>query len=116
MRSYIPLRTARLLLFGMLLLTACQPFDLDRKVFPTCTKPTATIGVTINGLDVLFYLDNPQGDIGAAGWDPGDGSGSNRVGTRVAYSYARAGTYTVRLTVVNTCDDTFTTTRQITVR
>ncbi|QJD80619.1 PKD domain-containing protein [Spirosoma rhododendri] len=116
MRQHRLLHPARLLIFGLLLLTACQPFDLDRKVFPTCTKPTATIGVTTDGLDVLFYLESPQGDIGAAGWDPGDGSGSNRVGTRVAYSYARAGTYTVRLTIVNTCDDTFTSTRQITVR
>jgi hypothetical protein len=116
MRRYSLFHPAQLLFFGLLLLTGCQPFDLDRKTFPTCTKPSASIGVTNAGLDVLFYLDNPQGDIGAAGWDPGDGSGSNRVGTRVAYSYAKAGTYTVRLTIVNTCDDTFTITRQITVR
>lgn len=94
---------------------ACEPFDLTKKTFPACAKPTAGIGYTVGHLDATFYLENPQGDIGAVGWDPGDGSGKSRVGTRVTYNYAKAGTYTVTLTLANACDDNFSTTKQITV-
>jgi len=99
----------------LLALTACEPFDLTKKDFPACAKPSAAIGYTIGLLDVTFFLDNPQGDIGSAGWDPGDGKGKNRVGTRVTYTYDKAGTYTITLNIANSCDDKFTTTRQITV-
>lgn len=102
------------LLFA-LVFTGCESYDLTQKNFPVCTKPSANIGVTIGQLDVTFYLDSPLGDIGAVGWDPGDGKGVGRVGTRVTYTYDKAGTYTVKLTLGNKCDDTFTTTRQITV-
>ena len=106
------------LLFGLLLLafSGCEPLDLERKNFPVCAAPSADIGVTSDLLDVTFFLDNPKGDIGAIGWDPGDGKGKNRVGNRVTYNYEKAGTYTVSLVIVNQCDDKFTTTRQITVR
>ncbi|AQG82276.1 PKD domain-containing protein [Spirosoma montaniterrae] len=97
-------------------LTACEPFDLTRKNFPVCAKPSADIGITIDRLDVTFFVENPQGDIGAIGWDPGDGRGINRVGSRVTYNYAQPGTYTVTLTLVNSCDDKFTLSRIITVR
>ena len=104
-----------LFLLGLLTLMACEPFDLTKKNFPTCAKPYATVGYTAGQLDVTFFLDNVQGDIGAVGWDPGDGKGRSRVGTRVTYTYDKAGTYTVTLTLANSCDDKFTTTRQITV-
>ncbi|UFH53620.1 PKD domain-containing protein [Spirosoma sp. KNUC1025] len=94
---------------------ACEPFDLEKKTFPTCAKPSAGIGYTAGTLDVTFFLDNPQGDIGAIGWDPGDGKGNGRVGNRVTYSYEKPGTYTVSLVLGNKCDDKFTATRQITV-
>ena len=101
--------------FLLLGLLGCEPFSLERKTFPVCTSPTAAIGVTSDRLDVTFFLDKPQGDITVAGWDPGDGRGVNRVGPRVTYNYAQAGTYTVTLVLVNGCDDKFTTTRQITL-
>ncbi|GAB4034688.1 hypothetical protein GCM10028774_21910 [Spirosoma jeollabukense] len=101
-----------LILFVMM---ACEPFDLTRKNFPVCAKPAANIGYTAGLLDVTFFLDGPQGDIGAVGWDPGDGKGIGRVGTRVTYTYDKAGTYTVTLTIANSCDDKFTITKQITV-
>lgn len=101
---------------GMLLvILACEPFDLPKKNFPVCTKPNAGIGYTTGQLGVTFFLDNPQGDIGAVGWDPGDGKGVRRVGMRVTYTYDKAGTYTVTLIIANSCDDTFTTTLPITV-
>ncbi|GAB4023793.1 PKD domain-containing protein [Spirosoma koreense] len=95
---------------------ACEPFDLTKKTFPVCAKPSASIGYSAGTLDVTFFLDNPQGDIGAVGWDPGDGKGVGRTGTRVTYTYDKAGTYTITLVIANSCDDKFTTTRQITVR
>ncbi|MBC3783979.1 PKD domain-containing protein [Spirosoma utsteinense] len=99
----------------LLALTACEPFDLTQKNFPACIEPRADIGVVVDRLDVTLFLDNPQGDIGSVGWDPGDGKGKNRVGARVTYNYDRPGTYTVSMILVNSCDDTFTKTAQITV-
>lgn len=110
------MRTCYLVFLAVLLLSGCEPYNLERKTFPTCVSPKATIGVSGTGLDLAFFVDNPQGDIGLAGWDFGDGANVNRVGLRVIYNYEKAGTYTVRLNLVNTCDDTFTVTRQITVR
>lgn len=104
-----------LYLFILLVAVACEPFELTRKNFPVCAKPSAKIGYTVGTLDVTFFLDNPQGDIGAAGWDPGDGKGITRVGSRVAYVYDKAGRYTVTLTMANSCDDKVTVTQQITV-
>jgi PKD repeat protein len=95
---------------------ACEPFDLTRKNFPVCATPSADIGIVADQLDVTFYLDNPQGDIGVVGWDPGDGKGVTRVGTRVTYNYEKAGTYTVSFVIVNACDDRITRTKQLTVR
>ncbi|GAB3996209.1 hypothetical protein GCM10028807_38430 [Spirosoma daeguense] len=100
----------------LLAMTACEPFDLAKKNFPACAPPRAAIGYTVGRLDVTFFLENEQGDIGAAGWDPGDGKGKGRVGTRVTYTYEKAGTYTITLVLANQCDDKFTTTREITVR
>jgi PKD repeat protein len=100
----------------LLAMMACEPFDLTKKNFPVCARPSAGIGYTAGFLDVTFFLDNPQGDIGVIGWDPGDGKGINRVGSRVTYIYDKAGTYTITLILANACDDKFTTTRQITVK
>lgn len=94
---------------------ACEPYDLTKKTFPVCVKPMASIGYTFDNLDVTFFLENPQGDIGVVGWDPGDNKGKNRVGTRVTYNYEKAGTYTVTLLIANSCDDKFSTIRSITV-
>lgn len=109
------MRTRLLYLLGFLTLMACEPYDLTKKNFPTCAKPYARVGYTAGKLDVTFFLENAQGDIGAVGWDPGDGKGRSRVGTRVTYTYDSPGTYTVTLTLANSCDDKFTTTGKITV-
>lgn len=104
-------------LLGLLLgVTACEPFNLDRKEFPVCAKPRADIGLTSDQLDVTFFLENSQGNITVIGWDPGDGKGRTRTGERVIYNYEQPGTYTVTLVLVNTCNDSFTTSRQITLR
>lgn len=99
----------------LMALTGCEPFDLERKAFPICAKPSADIGYSADRLDVTLFLENTVGDIGVVGWDPGDGSGRNRVGPRVTYNYQQAGTYTVTVVIVNSCDDTYKTLRRITV-
>ena len=99
----------------LLALLACEPLDLTKKNFPACVKPTADIGLTIDRLDITLFLDNPRGDIGAVGWDPGDGKDKNRVGARVTYNYEKAGKYTITMVLVNSCDDKFTRTKEITV-
>lgn len=93
---------------------ACEPFTLERREFPVCAKPSAGIGYSAFGLQVEFFLDNPQGDLGVVGWSMGDGR--NRTGTRFTYIYDRPGTYTVTILARNACDDTFTVSRTLTVQ
>jgi hypothetical protein len=101
--------------FLVVLLASCESFDLDRKSFPVCGKPRAAIGVTKDRLDVTFFLREPEGTIDIATWDPGDGKNVIRTGSRVTYNYEEAGTYTVKLVLVNTCDDTYTISQEVTV-
>lgn len=101
--------------FLLLILASCEPFDLTKKNFPACIPPTAEIGFTADRLDVTLFLKDPQGDIGTVGWDPGDGAGKSRSGARVTYNYAKAGSYTVTMVLVNSCDDKVTRTQRITV-
>lgn len=110
------MRRRFLYLLILLFTVACEPFDLAKKNFPVCVKPSAGIGYTAGQLDVTFFLQNPQGDIGVAGWDPGDGKGVTRVGTRVTYTYDKAGMYTITLVLANSCDDKVTISKQITVQ
>jgi PKD repeat protein len=114
--SFMTMRLSIVYSLFLVGLTACEPFDLSKKNFPACTKPTADIGVTIDRLDVTLFLKDQQGDIGAVGWDPGDGKGKSRLGARVTYNYEKAGTYTITMVLVNSCDDKFTKTAQITVQ
>jgi PKD repeat protein len=102
-------------IFSIFLLTctSCEPFNLEEKKFATCTKPTAKIGATTYRLQVEFFVDDPQGDIGAVGWDLGDGQ--HKIGNRFTYMYTKPGTYTVNLTLANQCNDSFSVTRTITV-
>lgn len=112
---YLTMHKYILLFLFLMALTACEPFDLTRRQFPICATPQADIGVTIGQLDVTFFLIDAQGDIGAVAWEPGDGKGRNRVGTRVTYVYDQPGTYIVTLTLLNQCDDRTTMTKTITV-
>ncbi|MFD1144433.1 PKD domain-containing protein [Larkinella insperata] len=91
----------------------CEPFDLDQKNFPICEKPEGGIGYTVSNLEVTFYLENPKGDIGAVGWDLGDGR--NRSGNQFTVIYQKAGTYKVSMILANQCDDRYTATQLVTV-
>ena len=92
---------------------ACEPFDLDQKNFPICEKPEGTIGFTVAKLEVTFFLENKKGDVGAVGWDLGDGR--NRSGNQFTVFYDKPGTYTVTMVLANQCDDKVTVSRQVTV-
>lgn len=96
-----------------LLVSACEPFNLEKKKFTECGKPLATIGASVFGLQVDFSLENVKGDIGAVGWTMGDGR--SRSGQRFSYIYERPGTYTVTVVIANECDDSFTATKTVTV-
>ncbi|RAK03018.1 PKD domain-containing protein [Larkinella arboricola] len=92
---------------------SCEPFDLDQKSFPVCEKPEGIIGFTVSKLEVTFYLENPKGDIGAVGWDLGDGR--NRSGNQFTVIYQKPGTYNVSMVLANQCDDRYTATQLVTV-
>lgn len=94
-------------------LQACEPFNLERKDFQVCVKPSASIAYETDLLTVEFFLNDEKGEIGSVGWDLGNGQ--NRVGKRFVYGYAKPGTYTVSIVIVNSCNDIFRTSRQIKV-
>lgn len=93
--------------------SACEPFDLDQKTFPICEKPEGSIGLSVAKLEVTFFLENQKGDIGAVGWDLGDGR--SRSGTQFTVFYDKPGTYNVNMVLANQCDDKFTASRLVTV-
>lgn len=96
-------------------LVGCEPFNLDRIDFSDCTKPAATLGVTITKLQAELFVDASTGDTATATWSFGDGRGLPQSGNRVTYLYDRPGTYTVTMTLTNRCNQTFTASRTITV-
>jgi PKD repeat protein len=106
-------KTGILMVGIWLVCVACEPFNLAKQDFPVCVKPSAEIGTIVTKLEVEFYLNNPQGEIGATGWDLGDRT--NRTSNRFTYRYAAPGTYTVTLVLGNKCSDSFTTSRTVTV-
>lgn len=108
------MKTAYLLLFSVLLLS-CEPFNLERVDFSNCVKPSATVGATLTKLQADLFVDKLTGDINAVNWTFGDGRGLPQSGTRVTYLYDRPGNYTVTMSLINRCNQTFTTTRTITV-
>ncbi|GAB3315790.1 hypothetical protein GCM10027299_05220 [Larkinella ripae] len=107
MKVFIALILISLCCFG------CEPFDLDQKSFPVCEKPEGSIGFSVAKLEVTFFLENQRGDIGAVGWDLGDGR--NRSGTQFTVVYDKPGTYNVSMVLANQCDDKFTISRLVTV-
>lgn len=107
MKVFIALILTGLCCFG------CEPFDLDQKNFPICEKPEGAIGYTVSQMEVTFYLENQKGDIGAIGWDLGDGR--NRSGSQFTVVYQKPGTYTVSMVLANQCDDRYTATQLVTV-
>ncbi len=76
------------------------------------SRPTANFSTQINGLTVIF-TDSSSGDPTAWSWDFGDGGTSAE--ENPVHTYARADTYTVRLTATNAVGSD-TTTQFVTVQ
>ncbi|WP_244524546.1 PKD domain-containing protein [Trujillonella endophytica] len=78
--------------------------------------PQASFTSSADGLTAAFdgrASTDPDGTIGSHGWDFGDGT--TGTGATVTHAYARAGTFTVRLTVTDAAGATAGTERQVTV-
>lgn len=97
------------------LLTSCEPFNLDRINFATCTRPSARVGATVTRLQATLFVDQLTGDVGTVNWTFGDGRGLPQTGDQVYYTYDRPGTYTVTMALTNRCNQTYTTSRTISV-
>ncbi|WP_372770853.1 trypsin-like serine protease [Pseudoalteromonas sp.] len=76
--------------------------------------PTANFSFTINGLTTQFS-DSSSDDngINSYQWDFGDGSSSQQ--QNPSHQYQQAGTYTVKLTVVDTANQSNSLTKSVTV-
>lgn len=84
-------------------LVACEPWNLEPRVFPKCDAPSARISTTANLLTVQFSLANLTGTTDAILWDFGDGSTSTVF--TINHTYARPGTYAVTARITNICGD-----------
>lgn len=102
-----------LILMLVWLTAGCEPYNLDRAAFQTCARPSAAISFTSNKLETFLFLTDKEGDIGVIGWDLGDGR--SKTGDPIKVAYTKPGTYTVTVVMANPCDDSFTTSRSITV-
>jgi PKD repeat protein len=79
-------------------------------------SPTAAFVSSSQGLKASFDAagsTDPDGTIASYAWDLGDGAVSSAA--KVDHTYARAGTYTVRLTVTDNRGGTDTVTREVAV-
>ncbi|MFX5530500.1 PKD domain-containing protein, partial [Acinetobacter baumannii] len=77
------------LFFLLLSLSACDPWNLEPRSFPTCDAPAATIATTVDRLNVQFSLANQTGTADAIAWNFGDGT-SSTVFT-INHGYAQRG-------------------------
>ena len=105
------------LLFALLtpLLSGCEPVNLARIDFKNCVVPSAAVGATLTRLEAELFIDQPTGDVGTISWNFGDGRGLPQTGERVLYTFDRAGTYTITMTLTNRCNQTLTVKRTITL-
>ncbi len=97
----------------LLLLCGCEPVNLVRIDFTNCVPPSAAVGATLTQLQAELFIDKPTGDVGTISWAFGDGRGLPQTGERVLYTFDRAGTYTVTMTLVNRCNQTLTVKRTL---
>jgi large repetitive protein len=83
---------------------------------PVNTPPTATFTATATGLAIALDgtgSTDPDGTIASHTWDFGDGSSG--AGVTASHTYAAAGNYTVKLTVVDDDGALGESTKQVTI-
>lgn len=93
-----------ILSFLCVFLISCEPWNLERKTFPICNQPNAKITLSITNLTVNFALSNLEGPITKILWNFGDGNSSDQI-SNFSYTYKNTGTYTIKVSVFNACDD-----------
>lgn len=117
-RLYSSLYTTLSLLLLGALLWACNPWDLPgKKSRRECVKPSGTIEANIQQRQVNFSIGNSSGTIDQVAWDFGNGSSTATTGLTTTYTYPASGTYTVQVTLTNSCGPSTETTiiRSLTV-
>lgn len=79
---------------------ACGFDSTCQFVTVTCASPTSNFGFTVSGFSANF-TDNSTGGATSWAWDFGDGNSSTV--QNPSHTYGAAGSYTVCLTVTNSC-------------
>lgn len=94
-----------ILFFFCILFISCEPWNLEKKTFPTCDAPSAKITTNISKLTVNINLVPLTGPITKIIWNFGDGNSSDKIES-FAYTYKNPGRYTIRVSIFNACNDT----------
>lgn len=97
-------------------LWACDPWELpNKKTKRECITPSGNLAVQIQQQKVDFSITNSTGTIDQISWDFGNGSSTTTTGMTVSYTYPVPGTYTVKVTLTNTCNQPITLIREVNV-
>ncbi|MGV3556520.1 LamG-like jellyroll fold domain-containing protein [Larkinella arboricola] len=68
-------------------------------------KPAGSLNAQIQQKKVDFSISNSAGTIDKVTWDFGNGSTTVTTGLTVSYTYPEAGSFSVKATLSNTCDN-----------
>lgn len=85
--------------------SSCSKWDFDKKVFPKCVTPSATLNFSTNQLQSSFNLTSVTGNIDKIEWFYGDGKTAVTAGYTTQYTYGTSGTYQASVQLSNKCGD-----------
>lgn len=100
----------RILIFCIFILlgvkiSSCSKWNFEKKAFPKCTKPSATLSYTSNQLQVNFSLTSVTGNVDKVEWFYGDGKTNATTAHTIQYTYGSSGAYQVKVRLSNRCGD-----------
>ncbi|GAB3902391.1 hypothetical protein GCM10028803_28990 [Larkinella knui] len=109
------LRVSLVCLLGVILL-GCEKWELpSRKTKRNCVKPAGSLEAQIQQKKVDFSIANSSGTIDKITWDFGNGSSTVTTGLTVSYTYPASGSFSVKATLSNTCNEETVLLRTVTV-